>query len=141
MEDKESTHKVRKEGRLVPSRRGLGCSRLHLSTAAEERGQRTDLLASVTGKVTINLKVPKKERAMPTLRLTLKVSTLSKAGHIEWATDFEPRTAAALRKQMETHLRTMVTSEEYPTLTTESEELLTAATNSTRPEPPQQVGA
>jgi hypothetical protein len=61
LEDKESTHKVRKEGRLVPSRWGLGCSRLHLSTAAEERGERTDLLAAVTGVVTVYFKVPKKE--------------------------------------------------------------------------------
>lgn len=78
---------------------------------------------------------------MPTLRITLKVSTLSKVGHVEWATDFAPRTAAALRKQMEKNLRTMVASEEYPTLTTASEELLTAETNSTRPEPPQRPPA
>ena len=75
---------------------------------------------------------------MPTLRITLKVSTLSKVGHVEWATDFAPRTAAA---QMEKNLRTMVASEEYPTLTTASEELLTAETNSTRPEPPQRPPA
>ena len=80
-----------------------------------ERGERTDLLAQVTGNVTVTLKVPKKERAMPFLRIKLKVSTLKK-GHVEWATAFGAKTAAALRKQMEAHFAQMIEDPEYPTL-------------------------
>ena len=136
MEEREPARRVRKEGKLVLSRRGLGTARLHLSDAAEARGDRSDLLAGVTGNCTISPKVPKRERAMPSLRILLKVSTLSKAGHIEWATSFSAKTAAALRKQMQTYLRSMIESEEYPTLTTsEDQGLLMEATDSVRPAP------
>jgi hypothetical protein len=119
----------------VRKRRGLGSSRLHLSAAAEERGERTDLLAGVTGNVTVHLKMPMKERAMPQLRIHVKVSTLSKTGHVEWANLFAPKTAAALRKQMQQHLRTMVESKEYPTLSTNDVTLLGESTESIRAEP------
>ena len=135
LQELEPSRRARQGGKLVPRRRGLGSSRLHLSAAAEARGERTDLLAQVTGNVTVHLKVPKNERAMPTLRITFKVSTLNKHGHVKWATSFEPRTAAALRKQMQQHLRAMVESDEYPTLSTNDSTLLAAATDSVRPEP------
>ena len=135
LETKERMRRVRKEGQLTTRRRGLGSSRLHLSNAAEDRGQRTDLLAQVTGNVTVKLKVPKKEKSMPSLQINVKVSTLSQTGHIEWATTFAPRTAAALRKQMQTHLRAMIDNPEYPTLSG-SQGLLTLATDSVRPDPP-----
>ena len=135
LEETEPVRRVRQEGKLVRRRRGLGSSRLHLSTAAETRGERTDLLAQVTGNVSVHLKVPKKERAMPMLHIGVKVSTLNKNGHIEWATSFAPRTAAALRKQMQQHLRTMVESDEYPTLSSNDEMLLGAPTESVRPAP------
>ena len=73
------------------------------------------LISSVTGNTTITLKAPKKERAMPLMQIKAKVSTMNKNGHIEWATTFAPRTAAALRKQMRSHVETMVNSPEYPT--------------------------
>ena len=41
---------------MVQCRRGLGSARLHLSDAAEERGERTDLLSQVTGSVTVTQK-------------------------------------------------------------------------------------
>lgn len=134
LQEREPVRRKRKDGALVPYRRGLGSSRLHLSTAAEERGERTDLLAQVTGNVTVALKVPTKERAMPYLKMTLKVSTLNKFGHIEWATAFGARTAAALRKQMEHHLKTMVEDPLYPTLTQGAAGLLMGpGTDSVRP--------
>ena len=137
LEQKEPTIRVRKEGKLVQRRRGLGSARLHLSQAAEERGERTDLLAQITGNVSIYFKVPNNERAMPTGEIKFKVSTLVKSGHIEWATTFAPRTAAALRKQMQTHLRSMIESPEYPTLSTSNEQgLLTSQSETVRPEPP-----
>lgn len=135
LEERDPARRRRQSGKLVSSRRGLGSARLHLSAAAEERGERTDLLAQVTGNVTVKFKVPKKERAMPTLRMQFKVSTLSHRGHIEWATNFAPRTAAALRKQMQEHLRAMVESEEYPTLSTNDGTLLAASSEAVRPQP------
>ena len=92
----------------------------------------------MTGNVTVHLKVPKKERAMPSLHLGFKVSTLSKHGHIiEWATIFAPKTAAALRKQMQAHLQAMVESAEYPTLSSNDDPaMLGVATESVRPELP-----
>ena len=42
----------------------------------------------MTGNVTVSLKVPKKERAMPFFVLKYKVSTLNRHGHVEWATTF-----------------------------------------------------
>ena len=136
LHETEVVRNVRKEGRLQPTRRGLHSARLHLSNAAEERGERTDLLAQVTGNVDVLFKVPKKDRAMPSLHITLKVSTLAASGHIEWATNFSAKTAAALRKQMETHLRSMIESPEYPTLTTT---LQLVATEAIRPEPTQRA--
>ena len=137
LQDTEPARRMRKDGVLVPRRRGLGSSRLHLSSAAEERGERTDLLSQVTGIVTVELKVPAKQRTMPQLTMLFSVSTLNKTGHIDWAKSFAPRTAAALRKQMETHLRSMVESAEYPTLTeSHDEELLAVATDSVLPPPP-----
>ena len=99
---------------------------------AEARGERTDLLAQVTGNVSVECKVPKEERAMPLLRIVFKVSTLNKTGHIEWATNFGARTAATLRNQMQQHLRTMINNQEYPTLSS-SEEVLTLQTDCVRP--------
>ena len=133
LHETEKPRRMRKGGKLVVCRRGLGSSRLHLSAAAEERGERTDLLAQVTGNVTVTCKVPKEERAMPYLRIAFKVSTLDKTGHIEWATIFTDRTAAALRKQMETHLRSMIENPDYPTLSMPTEEVLTQQTTSVRP--------
>jgi hypothetical protein len=134
LQEREPVRRKRKDGALVPYRRGLGSSRLHLSSAAEERGERTDLLAQVTGNVTVALKVPTKERAMPYLKMGLKVSTLNKFGHTEWGTAFGARTAAALRKQMEHHLRTMVEDPLYPTLTQGAAGMLMGpGTNSVRP--------
>ena len=72
---------------------------------------------------------------MPFLTMLFSVSTLNKTGHIDWAKQFEARTAAALRKQMQTHLRSMIESEEYPTLTESGEELFAVASDSVRPEP------
>lgn len=115
LQDREPLRRKRVEGALVTYRRGLRSAQLHLSKAAEERSERTDLLAQVTGNVIVYFKVPKKERAMPYLRITLKVSTLNKHNHIEWGTSFGPRTAAALRKQMQEHLKTMVEDPEYQT--------------------------
>ena len=134
LEEKESVRRVRQGGKLVRTRRGKGSARLHLSAAAEERGERTDLLAQVTGQVHVLLRVPKEERAMPTLHIGFKVSTLDKNGHIEWATTFAARTGAALRNQMQTHLRAMVASEEYPTLSSSDDPaLLGMATDAVRP--------
>ena len=73
---------------------------------------------------------------MPNLRMAMKVSTLDKYGHIEWATSFAPKTAAALRKQMQAHFKAMVESSEYPTLSSDLTGLLGAATQSVRPETP-----
>ena len=135
LQDRETPRRMRKEGGLVLCRRGLGCARLHLSAKAEARGERTDLLASVTGNIIVKCKVPKEERAMPHLQLKLKVSTLNKNGHIEWATLFADRTAAALRKQMEAHLRSMIQNSDYPTLSTTTAGVLTLQTTSVRPQP------
>jgi hypothetical protein len=134
LQDREPLRRTRKAGKLVISRRGLGSARLHLSTAAEDRGERTDLLAQVTGNVIIRCKVPKKERVMPSLTMKLKVSTLSKYNHIEWAMTFGARTAAALRKQMQQHLKIMVDDPTYPTLTQSAAGLLEGAgSESVRP--------
>jgi hypothetical protein len=78
LQEKEPARRMRKEGVMVQCRRGLGSARLHLSDAAEERGERTDLLSQVTGSVTVTLKVPAKERTMPSLTMLFSVSTLNK---------------------------------------------------------------
>ena len=104
-----------KNGNKKQFRRGHGASRLHLSFAAQERGERTDLLSSVTGNTVLNLKVPKDEKAMPTLRITCAASTMSPKGHIEWANTYDAKTSAALRKRMRFHLDEMIKSNEYPT--------------------------
>ena len=76
-------------------------------------------------------------RGLSTPPLGFKVSTLSKHGHIEWATIFVPKTAAALRKQMQAHLQAMVESTEYPTLSSNDDPaMLGVATESVRPELP-----
>ena len=41
-----------KDGEVIPHRRGHGSARLHLSHAAQGRGEKTDLLAQVAGAVT-----------------------------------------------------------------------------------------
>jgi hypothetical protein len=106
-----------KGGTVLPYRRGHGSSRLHLSAAAARRGARTDLVSQVTGNVVLELKVPKNNRAMPTLTLLFAVSTMDVNGNIEWANSYAPTTAAALRKQMKHHLQQMAADPEYPTLT------------------------
>lgn len=128
------------DGQVLPHRRGHGCSKLHLSAAAEERGERTNLLAQVVGKVTLSLKVPKFEKAMPILRILLKVATMSEMGHIIWPTTFDAPTAAALRKQMRYHIKTMIDDPQYPTLTTMAP-ALTAASESIRQYAPQPTQA
>ena len=91
-------------------------SKLHLSQAAAKRGELTNLIAGVTGNVVIQLKVSNMLRAMPLLTLQYAISSMDKRGHILWPTTYEVRTAAALRKQLRFHLKTMMESDEYPTL-------------------------
>lgn len=117
LEEKSAVRKKDKNGLLVPFRRGHGCARLHLSHAAAGRGERTDLIAQVTGNTTICFKVPKCKRAMPSLCITVSVSSMDQAGHFVWANTYGSSTAAALRKQMRHHLNHMIESAEYPTLT------------------------
>ena len=112
----EPQGKKDKRGQLVPFRRGHGCARLHLSAAAAQRGERTDLLAQVTGNTTVSMKVPSLQRAMPTLTMKVSVATMDKQGHILWPTTYSAKTAAALRKQMRHHLQEMIDNPEYPTL-------------------------
>ena len=125
----------KKDGSAVAFRRGKGCSRLHLSAAAEERGARTDLLAQVTGNVILTLKVAKKERVMPTLKIAVAISTMNHSGDIIWAKKYEDRTAAALRKQMRQHLQEMIADPEYPTLQ-QMTPALTMGGDAVRAEPP-----
>ena len=108
--------KKNKQGEIVAFRRGKGCARLHLSAAAAERGQLTDLLAQVTGNVIVKLKVPKLERVMPTFWLTFGVSTLNQSGDVIWANKYESKTAIVLKKRMRQHLKEMIEDPEYPTL-------------------------
>lgn len=112
--DRKPTSKLKKKSQ--PFRRGHGCARLHLTRAAAERGELTNLIAQVTGNVMLCLRVPKRLRAMPKLTITFAVSSMDKTGHINWPTTYAPRTAAALRKQMRYHLSEMMKSAEYPTL-------------------------
>lgn len=97
-------------------RRGLGCAKLQISNAGVARGEVSSLLSQVTGNVTIDFKVPKKLRAMPTLKMTFAVATMDQSGHINWPTQYEARTAAALRKQMMVHIEAMRANAEYPTI-------------------------
>lgn len=118
LEVREAPSKKRgKDGELIASRRGHGCARLHLSAAAEARGERTDLVAQVVGNMTVMLKVPKNERAMPSLCVKVKIATMDANGHIIWPATFEAATKAALRKQMRYHIKAMIDSPEFPTLT------------------------
>ena len=105
-----------KAGKIKAFRRGQGCARLHLSKAAQERGEKSMVLSQITGSVVLKLKVPLQERAMPTMTVMLAVSTMDAAGHVVWANEYAPRTAAALRKQMRHHLQSMIENAEYPTL-------------------------
>ena len=105
-----------KKGKTLPFRRGHGCAKLHLSQAAARRGARTSLMSQVTGNVVMQLKVPAKERVMPTLTMKFAVSTMDEQGNIEWASTYGAKTAAALRKQMQHHLSCMRKDPEYPTL-------------------------
>lgn len=116
--DKEPKRLINKKmGQAVPFRRGLGSAKLHLSHAAGDRGERTDLISQVVGNVSIILKEPKEERAMPTGSITFAAASMDKRGHINWPTLFAPRTAAALRKQIRFHLEKMIDDPTYPTLT------------------------
>mmetsp|Transcript_36989 Transcript_36989/g.92032 ORF Transcript_36989/g.92032 Transcript_36989/m.92032 type:complete len:195 (+) Transcript_36989:506-1090(+) len=56
-------------------RRGHGAAKLHLSRAAAQRGERTDLISQVTGNVWVELKVPRNLSRMPLLTLKFAVST------------------------------------------------------------------
>lgn len=56
LDRREEARRQRTGSRLV--HRGLGSARLHLSEAAESRGERTETMAQVTGNVTVGLKVP-----------------------------------------------------------------------------------
>ena len=133
LQEHETGAPVRKRsGEIVPTRRGHGSARLHLSHAAQARGQRTDLLAQIVGNGLINMKVPKNERTLPTLTMTVKVATMDGDGHIIWPSTFTPKTAAALRKQMRFHLAAMIDDPEYPTLTSMVPSLKNAS-ESTRP--------
>jgi hypothetical protein len=44
LQDREPLWRTRKAGKLVLSRRGLGSARLHLSTAAEDRGKKNQII-------------------------------------------------------------------------------------------------
>ena len=114
--DKERKRGKKKDGVELPFRRGHGAAKLHLSAAAARRGARASLVSQVTGSTVLKLKVPKRERAMPTLTIIFAVSTMDANGNIEWAKEYAPKTAAALRKQIRYHLTEMIADPEYPTL-------------------------
>ena len=131
LHDREPTEPKGKKtgdgGEPVPWRRGHGGARLHLSHAAAERGETTDLLAQVVGTVQAELRVPHEENSMPNLRITYKVATMDENGHMIWPTAFDATAMAGLRKQMRFHLKHMIESAEYPTLTQMSSSLTQAS--------------
>ena len=89
-------------------RRGAGCARARLSTAEERRGGVPQTISMVCGRGRIHYKVPKDEKAMPTLTLVFFVLTMDRWGNITWPIDFTPTTRAALRKQARVLLQRMI---------------------------------
>ena len=73
---------------------------------------------------------------MPVLRMTLAISTLNEMGDIIWANDYEPKTAAALLKQMRRHLQEMIDDPDYPTLSNLSNALTVTGSETVRVETP-----
>ena len=94
-------------------KRGSGAQRLHLSQAAGQRGQSLTLISSVTGKVTVQLRVY--PETMPKLMIFYHVSTMDERNHVTWAREYDAQTKAGLRKMLHAGLHKMVADTLYPT--------------------------
>lgn len=115
-------------------RRGARAQRLHLSQAAGQRGQTSTLVTSVTGKVTVQLRVH--PEAMPQLLMTWHVSTMDERNHITWGRAYDAATQAGLRKMIHAGLNVMVADALYPTGPTATALTLPLRTVSSRPASP-----
>ena len=94
-------------------KRGSGAQRLHLSQAAGQRGQTSTLITSVTGKVTVQLRVY--PESMPNLLMFYHVSTMDERNHVTWGREYDDQTKAGLRKLIHSGLNKMVADTLYPT--------------------------
>ena len=92
------------------------------------------MLSMVVGNALIKVKVPKHNRAMPTIELLLFVATMDANGHINWPTVFDAKTRAQLRVQFRAHLRKMLDDDKYPT-SPAMEAAMTGASDSVRTVP------
>ena len=100
----------RKQRVSAPSqfKRGAGCARAQLSTAAQKRGGVPQSISMVCGNLLLKLKESVTEESMPTITITMFVLTMSKTGHITWPTTFDLLTKAALRVQARALLKKMI---------------------------------
>ena len=68
--------------------RGLGCARLSLAAGAHRKGKLGETLSMAAGNLVVEYRLPKRERAPPTLVLRYFVLTMDATGHIEWPVRF-----------------------------------------------------
>ena len=94
-------------------KRGSGGQQLYLSQAAGQRGQTTTLVSSVTGQVTVQLRVY--PDSLPQFLMTYDVSTADANNHITWARDYDAQTRAGFRNMIKAGLDVMMADALYPT--------------------------
>ena len=99
----------------TPWRRGHGAQRLHLTQAAGRRGQRTMLVSSACGNVSLCCR--EYQDKLPVLRVVFSVMTLDEKNHILWNQDYSATTRAALRNMVAAGLAKMAADNLYPTPT------------------------
>ena len=93
----------------TPWRRGHGAQRLHLTQAAGRRGQRTMLVSSACGNV--SLRCREYQDKLPVLRVVFSVMTLDEKNHILWNQGYSATTRAALRNMVAVGLAKMASGQ------------------------------
>ena len=97
-------------------KRGCGAARLFLSHAGGMRDETSCLLALVCGEVKLELKEPRDWRAMPEVKIRLKVLTRDKDGNVTLPCEFEDAGyKASLSMQARVLFLKMINDPKYPT--------------------------
>ena len=95
-------------------RRGKGCARLRLPSAAQKLGQLAVLMSFVTSNHAVEYREPKRWNAMPHITMRYFVATASHQGHFNWPAKFTDMSRALLVKLARLNITEMLADPEYP---------------------------
>ena len=95
-------------------RRCLGCSKLNLPPGVHKKGKLGESLSMVAGCCVVEMRVPKRWKAMPVLTMRFFSLTVNHLGQFVWPAKFSDTSRALLKKLARIKIRAMLDDQDFP---------------------------